>query len=603
MDIEKSRTGRFAFIAETLAILFVFLLPLKFGAIIGIPDITMIYWRELFPLIISPWPSTLLPIFSALLLLVTIICVPKSPRCSSKGTLALLWLAFAGAGTLGAFAENVIVNYPMHMIPYGFGLASAAMAFALLLDNRPALAGKLLGASALALVFSLYSGLNQYYSGFEDTMAKINEMEANGMTFHGNMKLRLSEQRISADFSACNAYAGYLLLAIPVLLAWLWKAGARVSPPMLSRCVFTIPVFLISVFVLIKTGSRGAVLAAGLALILCALALKLSMRVRWGIFALIPIGGGAFALMLALGRGAKSMIFRFDYFWAALRMMLESPLTGKGWGGFFQQYLILKLLENDEAPKSPHNLLLTPGSQAGVLAFLLILAITVIAGWCCYRYFRSHSLPDILPDEQIMQTAAVYGLVAWGIHSMLEVSYETPASMTLAIVFGMIVCSMKENQPPVLSETPHPRMWKTMFVLSSVCLIMCSLMTSEKLLSFELAYEHLTNLQDPRFSMYKTAAMPPEILNAAKLCDEIAPLSPFQSKSVSTYFASRGEWDEAEKYLDEAIRRAPSMAAYHFQRYRLLMRDPTRSGEALKSLETARKLSPMNPKYKEENPQ
>ncbi len=115
----NSRSGRFVFIAETLAMLFVFLLPLKFGSVIGIPDITMIYWRELFPLIISPWPSTLLPVFASLLLIVTLICVPKSPRCTPNGILALLWLAFAGAGTLGAFAEGVIVNYPMHMIPYG----------------------------------------------------------------------------------------------------------------------------------------------------------------------------------------------------------------------------------------------------------------------------------------------------------------------------------------------------------------------------------------------------------------------------------------------------------------------------------------------------
>lgn len=600
----NSRPGRFAFIAETLAVLFVFLLPLKFGSIIGIPDITMIYWRELFPLIISPWPSTLLPVFASVLLIVTLICVPKSPRGTPSGVLALLWLAFAGAGTLGAFADGVIVNYPMHMIPYGFGLAATAMAFAILLDNRPALACKLCGATALALVFSLYSGLSQYFSGFEQTMERIQEMEAKGMQFHNNMKTRLSEQRISADFSACNAYAGYLLLSIPVLLAWLWRAGARVSPPMLSRCLFTIPAFLISVFVLVKTGSRGAVLSAGAALIFCALALQLPRRIRWGILALIPVGAGAFALMLALGRGAMSMIFRFDYFQAAFRMMAESPLIGKGWGGFFQHYLVLKLLENDEAPKSPHNLLLTPGSQAGVLAFLLILAIVLYAGWFCMRYFRARSFRDILPDGALMRTASVCGLVAWGIHSMMEVSYETPASMALAIVFGMIVCSgREENTADGTEEGRHPRLWKTMTVSASVCVILCSLITSDPLLRFELAYEHLTNLQDPRFSPLNVAAAPDEVLRAASVCDRIAPRSPFQCKSLSTYFAMRQEWDLAEKYLEEALRRAPGMAALHYQRYRLLMRDPARAGEALKSLETARRLSPQNPQYKREMPE
>lgn len=601
--LRSSAAGRFAFVAEALALVFVFLLPLKFGSIVGIPDITMIYWREWFPLVLSPWPPALLAPFAALLLLTVVLFVPKSPRWTWNGNQALLWLAFAGSGTLGAFAENTVVNYPMHMIPYGFGLACSALAFAMLLDNRPEFGSRLLGAVALGAVFSLYSGLSQYISGFDATLEQLRKMEAEGMYFHNNMKLRLSEQRISADFSACNAYAGYLLLATPVLVAWLWKAGARVNPPLLSRCLFAIPALLISGYVLLKTGSRGAVLAGGVALFVSLLALKLPRKIRWGVLALIPVGAGAFALMLALGRGVKSMIFRFDYFQTAFRMMLESPWIGKGWGGFFQHYLTMKLLENDEAPKSPHNLLLTPGSQAGVLAFLLMLVLVGIVFWFCIRYFRRHTFRELFPDGQVIQTAAVYGLIAWGIHSMMEVSYETPASMTLAIVYGMILCTLRENRLENTSEPPHPRIWKTTLLLASVCAVICTLATSRPLIRFELAYEHLTNLQDPRFSLQKIPAEPGAILQAAEECDRIAPASPFQCRAVCAYFASRQDWSRAEEFLDEAIRRAPSLAALHFQRYRLLSRDPGRFPEALRSLKKARELSPMNPVYKQEGPQ
>ena len=79
------------------------------------------------------------------------------------------------------------------------------------------------------------------------------------------------------------------------------------------------------------------------------------------------------------------------------------------------------------------------------------------------RYFRARSFRDILPDGALMRTASVCGLVAWGIHSMMEVSYETPASMALAIVFGMIVCSgREENTADGTEEGRHPRLWKTM---------------------------------------------------------------------------------------------------------------------------------------------
>ena len=83
---------------------------------------------------------------------------------------------------------------------------------------------------------------------------------------------------------------------------------------------------------------------------------------------------------------------------------------------------------------------------------------------------------------------------------MLEVSYETPASMALAIVFGAIVCSLKENTPEEQPAAAHPHIWKSTFVLSSLCIILCALLTSKPLIQFELAFEDLTNLQDPRFS-------------------------------------------------------------------------------------------------------
>lgn len=293
--------GRLSFIAEAFAVLLLFLLPLKFGAIVGIPAITMIYWRELFPLVISPWPSTLFPFCSAALLLVTLLCVPMPSSCSRKGGYAFFWLILAGLSTLGAFGADVVVNYPMHMIPYCFGLAAFAMSIMLLLEHRPGFADRIFGAVAAAGVFSLYSAVTQYFQGFDMTLEQVKQLEAAyGVQYQQNLKNRLMEQRISADFSACNAYAGYLLLMIPVLLGTLWKLGRNVTPPLLSRLLFTVPFFLVSMFVLVKTGSRGAVLAGGAMLILCLLCLKLPRKVRYGLLAMIPVGIGAFALMLAL---------------------------------------------------------------------------------------------------------------------------------------------------------------------------------------------------------------------------------------------------------------------------------------------------------------
>ena len=190
--LRSSTAGRFTFVAEALALVFVFLLPLKFGSIVGIPDITMIYWREWFPLVLSPWPPALLAPFAALLLLTVVLFVPKSPRWTWNGNQALLWLAFAGSGTLGAFAENTVVNYPMHMIPYGFGLACSALAFAMLHELVLHCSGKLHAAFHVLVLHELEHDVRLHRRGVEAFVAgRIIVFQQNhGVFAHGHVKVR-----------------------------------------------------------------------------------------------------------------------------------------------------------------------------------------------------------------------------------------------------------------------------------------------------------------------------------------------------------------------------------------------------------------------------
>jgi len=600
-----SRGGRLLFVAETFAMLLLFLLPLKFGAIIGLPAVTMIYWRELFPLAISPWPSTLFPPVAALLLLTTIFCVPKTHYCTRRDAFAMLWALIAGLSPLGAFAAGVIVNYPMHMIPYCFGLAAFSMAFAILLDSHPRFGVRVLGVIAAASVFSLYSAVVQSVSGFEMTLEQVKKLETeSGVRFHPNMLTRLKEQRVSADFSACNAYAGYLLLVIPILLSALWRLGGAVHPPKVSRIIFTVPVFCVSMYILCQTGSRGALLSGGAMLFACLLCLKLPPKWKHTLLGLIPLGVGAFVLVLALGRGAKSMIFRFDYDWAAFRMMLEHPFFGTGWGGFVRHYLKMKLLVNNEAPNSPHNLMLTIGSQLGVPAFLLSVLIVAAMFAVCWHFLKHYSLKESLTDPLILRTGAVFGLAAWTFHSMMEVSFETPGSMATAIAVTIAVMTFPENMRKEPETSVSPFLWKATLILVSLVLILCTLFAGMHLVRFELAFEQLNNLTDTRFMTEEQRSFPPDpalVLKAAEDCDRIASRSPYQMMTLSSYFLGRGDRENAEKYLDEAIRRAPAFDGLYFRKYRMLKEDPARAADAEKALETARKLSPMNPDYKEEN--
>ena len=87
-------------------------------------------------------------------------------------------------------------------------------------------------------------------------------------------------------------------------------------------------------FLLKETGSRGGVLAllgGGFLVLPC---LKLARKWKILLWSLVPCGLAAFVLLVKFGRGFNSMLIRFDYYQAALRMMLIRPFTGAGWGEF-----------------------------------------------------------------------------------------------------------------------------------------------------------------------------------------------------------------------------------------------------------------------------
>ena len=70
-------------------------------------------------------------------------------------------------------------------------------------------------------------------------------------------------------------------------------------------------------------------------------------------------------------------------------------------------------------------------------------------------------------------------------------------------------------------------------------------------------------------------------------------------QSRQEYFAALRDPVNEERYLELSLQRAPKLSSLYFRKYRFLRGDPSRSAEALAALETARRLSPMNPKYKE----
>ncbi len=588
---------RLATIAEAAALLMSFLLPLKFGSISGVPEMPMLYWDNPVAAIVAAWPTTLLAPFSAILLALCLVLAPaKAFRSWPLRAFALLWAALAGVSLLG-FVNASAYDFALHAVSHCFGVGCYALSVCLLLERRPEFGKWLVGSLAAGAAISAASGLYQYFAGFETTRQFAYEQELkSGMQFlKGQFKTRLEESRVSADFTLSNSYAGYMVLTTPLLLWLIWDFASTVEPPKVSRAVLALPAAGVMLFLFINTGSRGAVLALGAAIVALAAALPFNKRIRLAALASLPFLIAAFAVMVSLGRGFKSMTFRFDYFIAAFKMMLAQPFAGTGWGDFFHDYMRIKLLVDNEAPHTPHDFPLHFGSQTGVLGFLLALALLllpIVAGVLAAKR-RADKEGSFTPG---FKEALLLGYAAWAVHSLIEINFETPGSVCIAIAVGSLILCAPDGQKEE-RKTP-PKASLAFLAIGFLTLAGGTLFGKELLLS-DMAFARLNSLCDFRFMTKEeiAAATPERVMESLKACIELSPKSPFPWAAASDYMLSTGRFDDGETFLREAIKRSPERASFHFRLFLILSRDKARAGEALAELEKARSLFPYNSEY------
>lgn len=593
--------------AEAAAILLTFILPLKFGSISGVPEMPLTYWSDVFGVILGAWPAPLLPPLAGILLALTLCLTPARPfKSLPLRAFAALWGALAFISLLG-FVNASTWDFAMHAVSHTFGLACYVASLCLLLENRPSFFKWIMGALVCAALLSALSGFNQYYSGFEATRQFAYEQEQKaGVSFlHGQFKSRLEESRVSADFTICNSYAGYIILTAPLVLALAWSFGGRIQPPGLSRIVLTLPPAALFLFLLYQTRSRAAILALGLAAFIVVFALPFSRWLRLGAAAALPLAAAAFVVMVKMGRGFASMEFRFDYFKAALKMMLEQPWCGTGWGDFFHDYMKIKLLANDEAPHSPHNFVLSFASQTGILGFVVsaaILALPLLIGAVVLRK-KAEREGGMKPGVEL---ALLFGYLAWALHSLSEVSFETPGSAGVAAAFAALLLSregfnLSLPRLEFLTMESNPR-WRAgwiCFLALCIALLAGTLHYGRRMLLADMAFSRLHSLCDPRFMSREEweAVSPDKAMASLKACTELAPESPFPWATAADFMMSKGYPADALLMLDEAIKRSPERASFHFKKYLILSRLPGGQAEAAANLERARELFPKNPEY------
>ncbi|MFA7186083.1 MAG: O-antigen ligase family protein, partial [Victivallales bacterium] len=422
-----------------LILLFTFLMPLKLGGIIGIPETASFFPKEAGAYFFITWSPFIFPIASGVLLLLSLAAFPFRAFCFRKDKLlvcASLWTLMAFSALLGIINASVW-DFVIMEITHLFGLAAYALTVYLFLKNVSRAKTMFTATILASLAITVYLGFEQYFSGFDEMREYLaKQKKIPGLEINGVIKAKVLDRRLNTPFTSCNSLAGYLILTMPLCLVTLWKLCAKVEPPKIARLIFVPIVAAALIFVLAATRARSAFLALILTAGVFILLFPVKKWLRWTIIILAPliVIGGAFYIY-KFGRGFQSMQVRVDYFIVSMKLLLKHPFCGVGWGDFFYDYMKLKAFYAREAPHSPHNLFTAMG-QGGILALL------VSVGAIFYPFIQGiKKVRKLIAEHFYMEedVALIFGFTAFFFHAMMDIDLQVPALMGTAILISLLM--------------------------------------------------------------------------------------------------------------------------------------------------------------------
>jgi O-antigen ligase len=237
---------------------------------------------------------------------------------------------------------------------------------------------------------------------------------------HRNMAMHANNiAAITGPFTHNNGLAAYLTCTLIVILYWVFSKNTKAVKPVAATF------FILGIYILSRTYSRGGWLVFIIALILLAMVLK---KLRFlGLSLLVTIILGLRVNFL------KFFIFkdsgRFQLWDLSLRMIKEHPLLGNGIGTFMT---LCRSFAPAQSASHAHNCFLQLWAEAGLIAviiFTLFIAKTLKEGLLFYKKTKSPIYPIL-----------VCAITAYLCHSFFDTHLF---SLQLAVLFWVLMGLLK----------------------------------------------------------------------------------------------------------------------------------------------------------------
>ena len=289
----------------------------------------------------------------------------------------------------------------------------------------------------MATLVAVVTALKQHWGGLEETL-RFALQQAHGVPLDETLRQKLVGGRVFGTLVYPNTLAGFLVVALGPVLAWLWLqtrsrrlwirwGGLGVAGGTILWCLWL-------------TGSRGGLLAMAVMTVTGALLLARQNRHRWWALA-------ATAALLALGlvavgrRGTSSFSARLDYWRGAVAIARDNPWLGTGPGTFGSIYPKYKTATTEEAQLA-HNGYLEMWCDSGAAAFVIFAAFWAIGWWQAVRLTRQR------PGDPVALALAV-ALTGWIVHQGVDFDLHVPGVAVPAFLLLGMVCGLRlENSGP-----------------------------------------------------------------------------------------------------------------------------------------------------------
>lgn len=570
-----------------------FLLPLKWGTLAAMTEAAGFFPEYVSDYLTITWPAHSFGIFSGIMLLIISIAVwNKTGKFNTaSGIFCTLWSAGLLLAVLpGYFASGADRDFAMGELANFAGIAAWCAACQLLLHASPHWGKKMAVALLAGTLITALNGFYQYFFGFAELKAFVEQQIADGVYVPQAIRSKLTDTRISSFMASTNALAGLMLLMMPVALFYCIRWGKLFTPVNVSVPLFTAVTALIMGGTLLLCRSRSIylilLLTGGLAVFSYA-GIKLKYKIAAIIAGAVLLAGGA-VFAVKYGRGLGSMAERADYLRTCAVLVMEHPVSGSGWGGFFYRHMKIKLSSTDEAARDPHNIIAAFAAQAGILSGLLALAAMIypLAKLWKTRFSRT------------WESAVFWSGTMFTLHALMDCDMHIPALMAgMALLYFSALSGENGESCHSGSRKEHALLFTTVTIIAAT-----GIWSNWTVLKGEWHLAQFTEYLSPTSAESRNRFLGMPLETFEQQAENARPSLAMIPELAGDWYLSRGNMALAQEKYEKALKLNPERPGIYRRLARLhCLRGEIAQGKAM--LEEAHKRFPRNPKYSADHPE